>query len=184
MAILTSTATKHNQSGIALAISLVFLLLMTIIGVSAMSTSALQEKMAGNLKDKHWSFNASESAVMAGERVLCLNYEGRIPVIDPTNTTDGLYRTSITGIPVWQSVDWAGTDVFTHPDYPAAFSGSNFAQPPRFIIEEVQEVREGLTGGGGYSDAGKSRMMYRVTGRGVGGTANAVSMVQTTFAKK
>lgn len=181
MAILNNIASKHNQSGIALAIALVFLLLMTIIGISAMSTSALQEKMAGNLKDKIWSFNASESGIMEGERVLCIDYPGRIPAIDPTDTTDGLFRTSTTGEPVWQTVDWAGTDVRTHP---AAFSNTNLAQAPKFIIEEVQEVREGLGGGGGYSDSGKSRMMYRVTGRGVGGTANAVSIVQSTFAKK
>lgn len=184
MAILNSTTTKHSQSGVALAIALVFLLLMTIIGVSAMSTSALQEKMAGNLKDKSWSFNAGESAAVAGERVLCLDYEGRIPVIDPTNTTDGLFRTSTTGIPVWESVDWTGTDVFTHPGYPADFPNTNLAQSPKFIIEEVQEVHEGLGGGGGYSDTGKSRMMYRVTGRAVGGTPNSVSILQSTFAKK
>lgn len=181
MAILNKTTARHAQSGIALAISLIFLLLMTIIGVSAMSTTALQEKMAGNLKDKHWSFNASESGAMAGERVLCLDYDGRIPVIDPSNTTDGLYRTSGTGEPIWETVDWAGSDTFTHT---AAFSSSKLYEAPRFIIEEVQEVKEGLGGGGGYSESGKSRMLYRVTGRGVGGTPNAVSIVQSTFAKK
>ena len=191
MAILNGTTTKHNQSGIALAIALVFLLLMTIIGVSAMSSSALQEKMAGNLKDKHWSFSQAESGITEGERVICEDYPGRIPAIDPSVTTDGLYRTSTTGDPVWNTVDWsaAGTDYFTHAGWP----GNNYlsdpaiqfmAEPAKFIIEEVQEVTDGLKGSFGYSNTGKSRMLYRVTSRGVGGTANAVTMLQSTFAKK
>jgi len=184
MAILNKTATKHVQSGIALAIALVFLLLMTIIGVSALSTTALQEKMTGNLKDKHWSFNAAESAIVEGERKLCYDYTGRIPAIDPANLTDGLYRTSTTGDPVWQTADWTGSDVFTHPAYPSGFVGSKLAGPPRYIIEEVQEVQENLKGSFEYSRRGGSRMLYRITARGVGGTPNAVSMVQSTFAKK
>jgi len=189
MAILNRTATKYAQSGIALAIALVFLLLMTIIGVSAMSTSALQEKMAGNLKDKHWSFNQAESGLTEGERILCEDYPGRIPNIDPSNTTDGLYRTSTTGDPVWKTVDWSGTDVFTHPGWAGdnyiSIPGRKFvAERPKFIIEEVQEVKENLKGSFEYSRRGGSRMMYRITSRGVGGTANAVSIVQSTFAKK
>ncbi len=190
MATLYSTTAKHNQSGIALAIALIFLLLMTIIGVSAMSTSALQEKMAGNLKDKHWSFAQAESGITEGDRVLCEVYTGRIPAIDPSNVTDGLYRASTTGDPVWNTVDWAsGTDLITHTGWP----GNNYlsdttkqyiAGPTKYIIEEVQEVTDGLKGGFGYSNTGKSRMLYRVTSRGVGGTANAVTMLQSTFAKK
>jgi len=192
MATLYSTTTKHNQSGIALAIALIFLLLMTIIGVSAMSTSALQEKMAGNLKDKHWSFGQAESGITEGDRVLCEVYTGRIPAIDPGNVTDGLYRTSITGDPVWNTVDWSasGTDYFTHPSWgPSNMYLSDptkqyVAEPAKFIIEEVQEITDGIKGGFGYSNTGKSRMLYRVTSRGVGGTANAVTMLQSTFAKK
>jgi type IV pilus assembly protein PilX len=190
MAILNSTVGTHKQSGIALAIALVFLLLMTIIGVSAMSTSALQEKMAGNLKDKHWSFSQAESGITEGERILCEVYPGRIPSIDPGNTTDGLYRTSNTGIPIWETIDWtAGTDVFAHTSWATGYyisepTRSFVAAPAKFVIEEVQEVRDGLKGSFGYSNSGKSRMLYRVTSRGVGGTANAVTILQTTFAKK
>jgi len=195
MAILHSTSTKHSQSGIALAIALIFLLLMTIIGVSAMSSSALQEKMAGNLKDKHWSFGQAESGITEGERVLCYDYTGRVPKIDPTNTTDGFYRASTTGDPVWNTVDWStsGTDYFTHPGWPTndylsanglALGKKFVAEQTKFIIEEVQEVQENLKGGFEYSRRGGSRMMYRVTARGVGGTANAVTILQSTFAKK
>jgi type IV pilus assembly protein PilX len=41
--------------------SLVILLILTILGVTALSTSSLQEKMAGNIQDVTRAFQAAES---------------------------------------------------------------------------------------------------------------------------
>jgi len=57
----------HNQSGVVLVISLIILLLLTIIGLTAMQTTALEEKMAGNLRDKNLAFQAAESALRVAE---------------------------------------------------------------------------------------------------------------------
>ena len=42
-----SPVTPHAQRGMALLVSLVFLLLLTLIGLSSMQNATLQEKMAG-----------------------------------------------------------------------------------------------------------------------------------------
>lgn len=42
-----SPATPHSQRGMALLVSLVFLLVLTLIGLSSMQNATLQEKMAG-----------------------------------------------------------------------------------------------------------------------------------------
>ncbi|MCX7100437.1 MAG: PilX N-terminal domain-containing pilus assembly protein, partial [Methylobacter sp.] len=52
-----------NQSGAVLIISLIMLLLLTLIGTTAMQTSTLEEKMAGNLRDRDIAFQAAESAL-------------------------------------------------------------------------------------------------------------------------
>jgi type IV pilus assembly protein PilX len=57
----------RDQSGVVLAISLIILLLLTIIGLSATQTTALEEKMAGNLRDKSLAFQAAESALRVEE---------------------------------------------------------------------------------------------------------------------
>jgi len=57
---------KH-QGGAALMFSLIFLLLLTIIGLTAMQSSTLQERMAGNTRDTNLAFQAAELGLRAGE---------------------------------------------------------------------------------------------------------------------
>lgn len=52
---------RRHERGTALIMSLVILLILTILGVTAMSTSSLQEKMAGNLQDMVRAIEAAES---------------------------------------------------------------------------------------------------------------------------
>jgi type IV pilus assembly protein PilX len=56
-----------RQSGMALIVSLVFLLLLTLLGVSAMQTASLQEKMAGSVSLRNQSFQAAEAVLRLGE---------------------------------------------------------------------------------------------------------------------
>ncbi|KZY30693.1 hypothetical protein A3752_06030 [Oleiphilus sp. HI0081] len=52
-----------RQQGAALVISLIILIVMTLVGVSSMSTSLVQEKMAANAQNTNITFQAAESSV-------------------------------------------------------------------------------------------------------------------------
>jgi len=65
-----------KQSGAALFVSLVILLVLTVIGLSAARRSTLQEKMASNLHVKNLAFNAAESAI--GGFVVDSHLDGRL----------------------------------------------------------------------------------------------------------
>jgi len=52
-----------SQRGVALVVALVFLLLLTILGVTVMNTSALEGRMAGNTQETNRAFHAAESAL-------------------------------------------------------------------------------------------------------------------------
>jgi Tfp pilus assembly protein PilX len=56
------------QSGVVLIISLVMLLLLSIIGISGMAVTILEEAMAANHRDRNLAFQAAEAALRAGER--------------------------------------------------------------------------------------------------------------------
>ncbi|WP_172962254.1 pilus assembly PilX family protein [Hydrocarboniclastica marina] len=64
--ILDFKATR-GQRGSALIVSLVMLLLMTLVGVASMQGTILQERMAGNLRDREMAFEATETALRVGE---------------------------------------------------------------------------------------------------------------------
>lgn len=53
----------QQQKGVALAVSLMFLLILTILSVSAMQNSTLETKIAINHQHKQMSFQAAESAL-------------------------------------------------------------------------------------------------------------------------
>jgi len=55
------------QRGTVLIVSLVFLLLLSMLGLSSLQNATLQEKMAGSLNLRQTTFHAAESVLRAGE---------------------------------------------------------------------------------------------------------------------
>ncbi|MHC8388511.1 pilus assembly PilX family protein [Pseudomonas sp. MDT2-39-1] len=68
-----ASLTVHTQRGMALLVSLVFLLLLTLIGLSSMQNATLQEKMAGSVSLRNQSFQGAEAALRVGESAVQLD---------------------------------------------------------------------------------------------------------------
>lgn len=56
-----------RQRGMVLLVSLVFLLLLTLLGISSMQNATLQEKMSGSVNLRNLSFQKAEAALRLGE---------------------------------------------------------------------------------------------------------------------
>ncbi|SHN14234.1 type IV pilus assembly protein PilX [Pseudomonas asturiensis] len=65
----TKTFPAH-QRGMVLLVSLVFLLLLTLLGISSMQNATLQEKMAGSVTVRNLSFQKAEAALRLGESAI------------------------------------------------------------------------------------------------------------------
>jgi type IV pilus assembly protein PilX len=59
-----------RQNGAVLVVSLFILLVLTLIGVSGMQGTVLQERMASNTRDRSLAFQSSESAMREAEAYL------------------------------------------------------------------------------------------------------------------
>lgn len=57
------TSTNKNQRGSALIVSLLILLVLTIIGVTALNSTVMEEKMSSNFQTGNTAYQAAESAV-------------------------------------------------------------------------------------------------------------------------
>ncbi|MDZ4730045.1 MAG: PilX N-terminal domain-containing pilus assembly protein [Xanthomonadales bacterium] len=69
----TMQAGPHNiskQSGFALIVGLVVLLLLTLIMLTALKLASLEERMAGNLRNQNIAFQAAESALREAEALI------------------------------------------------------------------------------------------------------------------
>lgn len=68
-----------KQRGSILLISIVFVVLMSMIAVSGMQISSLEERMAGNHQDKDRAFQAAEAALIEGEEfVLTTSFDREV----------------------------------------------------------------------------------------------------------
>lgn len=56
-------AAQRRQSGVALIVALILLVVITVIGLAAIRTSTLQEKMAGNTFDRAQAFQVAEATL-------------------------------------------------------------------------------------------------------------------------
>lgn len=57
----------ESERGAVLLVALVMLLLLTLIGLAGMRMEQLEERMAGNLRDRQMAFQSAEAALSAGE---------------------------------------------------------------------------------------------------------------------
>jgi hypothetical protein len=80
------------ERGTALVMSLVILLILTILGVTALSTTTLEEKMAGNMQEYTRAFEVAESGVSSalktpGALNLNMSVNNEFPYTHPPHGT-------------------------------------------------------------------------------------------------
>lgn len=143
---------KGRQTGSALIISLVILIVMTLIGITAMGSSTLQERMAGNSRDMALSFQAGEAALRGGESWLG---SGNNSLLDP-----------IAEPAAWDGDNETGSETGLSP---------LLADDPKYHVAKAREVRIGI---GLPADW---RYINPVTARAVGGADTTVTVVQSMF---
>jgi type IV pilus assembly protein PilX len=169
-----------NQRGVALFISLVLLLVLTIIGVSAVQTTSLEERMARNTNDSVLAFESAEVALRSAEEFLRANVNST--ALFPPGGNNGLWKAADYLQPErWEQANiWTGNNSV---ELPANTIAGVDAQP-RFIIEWVATVQRSENP---YMLVQSSSALFdrieifRITARGVGGSPNARVLLQSTF---
>lgn len=186
-----------TSAGFVLIASLLFLIVLTLLGVSSMSTVGLQERMASNLKEKERATEAAETA-NRGAELLLAEYPPA-GVIDEIPVTGSPGPTGVwnlggpiggTAQPVSSfSIDanWAVAAQFAAPPFDTnnligtGAANLYFAKPrsytEEFLFQPYSLSSEDLAAGAGY-------FYYRVTGRGFGGNDTAQSVVQSTYLRR
>jgi len=167
------------QRGAVLVVGLVFLLLMTLIGVTAFSVATQEERMAGNTRDRLRAFEAAEQALRVCEQHL----SGPLPpVLSADGSAElGMYEApdvdrSLPEKEKWETIAW---DV----DPARQLNGvPEVAEQPRCIVQRLARAPS--------SDAGLRAELavapafaYQVTGRGVGINRRTVVVLQSTFVR-
>jgi type IV pilus assembly protein PilX len=166
-----------DQRGAILVTSMLLLLVLTIIGVTVMQMSRMQERMAGNTRDVNLAFQAAEGA-MRGTELFIAQQEIR-PVGCSSGPCDVWLQDSLTGTVANRDGGWWLDNGRTYGQ--AAMDGLDV--PPTSVVEELGFVR---TDGGVVmgQDPPDGRDFYQVTSRSTGGSGLAEVVLQSTYTRK
>lgn len=158
--------------------ALLLLVVMTILALSVMQMSRVQERMVGNTRDLNVAFEAAEAAVRNGEALV--HQQVTAPVDCSSAPCKFWVKGSLPDI-ANQSADWWTSNATAFAD-PAGKAMSAVKNNPSYVIEHLGFVR--TDGGVETSVEPAGRDFYEVTGRSTGASGLANTVVQTTFARK
>ncbi len=97
----------QKQRGVALFVGLMFLLVLTMLGLSASQGSIMQERMAGNVADANIAFQRAEGTLRLAEQKVIRYIEGGsggLGFVPPNLDKTGLDRNNCT----MSGYDWDG----------------------------------------------------------------------------
>jgi type IV pilus assembly protein PilX len=117
----------YKQQGVALVVSLLLLLAITLLAVSNMKRTTVQEQMTGNLYDRQLALQQAEAALLVAERLLAAAPLPGGPVALINNA--GVYDIPDPLLPD----RWAPGQVVAWVQAPAMNDG--MANPANYIIE-------------------------------------------------
>lgn len=193
---------RQRQNGAALIVGLIFLVVLTMIGVTSARMSSLEERMSGNLRDRSLAMQAAELALRDAERdILWLGVVGgkRATQISglsyfwPNCNMDGAANTDDDGLcdrkgatPTYgtSTLSWAALNV-NGTVYPAialdmtaapSVEHGTFTGAPAIALVSAQPryLIEGFTTTSNVTS-------YRITVRAQGANANTVVWLQEIF---
>lgn len=162
--------TYKKQSGAVLFISLIMLLLLTLIGVSGMQTTILEEKMSGNYRDQNIAFQAAESTLLEAEKYIMSpapTYPGVGGLLDIADAEPAdYYAPSLWQVGSFNSASTlqAFSDSLGFPPSPPAAA---LAYAPRYVIKKISQVGSVST--------------FRITASAIGRSPGTRVILQTIF---
>ncbi len=178
---LPSIATSAHARGAALVVGLLILLVITIIGLSSMRSTLLEERMAGNLRDRARAFEAAEAALRAAEGWLLS--QGSRPLTNSGSpyevwTANGPDPDTSNATPWWfeNTIDaaWWSSNARSHSYY-------LLPSTPGYVVEEMQFVPDSGTLNIGTGTT-TGRWFYRITARATGADSATEVLLQSTYA--
>jgi len=158
------------QSGVVLPVVLIFLVIMMLLGVTAIRNVTLEEKMAGNSRSYQVAFQSAEEALR-----FCENHiQGTIsPKFYAAQTTAVPKVSSTDELPAWSKDNWTATGYSTPVTLKtgSASSGASCMVEPFMISCKSLAISSSIEWCNGY----------RVTGRGTGPSSETAVLLQSFF---
>ncbi len=170
----------NAQQGIVLIVGLVMVLLISIIALSSIRGSGLQEAMAGNMRDRELAFQASEAALSVGESTLRV---GTPPNCDGAVHSSFRCYADIDKATPATSLQYSDITSFVARGNTTSL-GLNVVNQPTYVVEQLDDYQIKDDGSALELNGAPVAWIrpFRVTAIGEGATTNAQVVVQSIYA--
>jgi len=162
-----------RQKGVVLAITLILLVLITLLAVSGMRATIMEERMAGNSRNLNISFQMAETALREAENQLRSATNVRVIADAVGNTVNGV-TACMNNVDTldFTIADWANIG---QPACPYVGTADDaITKSPEFFVEFQYFNAPAMMGGEGDC-------FYRITARGYGADNNSQTTLQSTY---
>ncbi|MGB7754936.1 MAG: PilX N-terminal domain-containing pilus assembly protein [Salinisphaera sp.] len=186
------SGTTTRQDGFILVTSLIFLVILTLLAVSAINSSTLQERMAANQREKSRALDAADSALRHVETLLASSdFRACNPVMNPGITSNSQSTNSCnanaSGLAVIPASSgntdsatyylsdqfWSQTGVSTYQlPGDASTSGLNIQYVVEYVRQQADDLNPGSAG---------TTVLFRITARARGRSPGSRAVVQSVY---
>lgn len=185
MALLTSrSSTAAKNSGAVLIVCLLLMVPLLLLGIGAMESAVLGERMAANAEDRGRAFGAAETALKTGEA--WLKAQAFLPVATDSGK-QGVWREGVLDAAFPEGTAWwqqSAADANWWASHGTAVaSDSSVAAPAHYVIEQYRFVTDGESAGVGTGGLQPVVVFHRITALGVGRRATTRVRLQSTFVR-
>ncbi|WP_210395817.1 pilus assembly PilX family protein [Motiliproteus sediminis] len=161
---------RSTQQGITLITCMIVLVIITLLGLASIEDSTLEEKMAGNLRNRNLAFQLAESALRQGE-----TYILTVSSLPDFDGTGGHYQAMGDVLHDFPAASWSSASARQYTG--ADVASLQTAEMPLYIIEQLKAEAPGAD-----TEAGTAiddERFYRITARAVGGNSSAEVILQS-----
>lgn len=177
-------SSTNSQNGAALITGLIFLVVLTLISLSAVKSTSLEERMAGNARDQDVAFQGAEAGVREAMNLLGTSLPAASGFV--VGCANGLCENDPT-TPVWTTItannDWTSSKTLAYSGTLTFDGSTQVPTQPHYIIELItgSSAPSGESASEGGGSSGTTVTSYRITARGWGLTNQTQATVQATF---
>jgi type IV pilus assembly protein PilX len=187
-----STATNRQQ-GFVLVTAVMLMVILTIVILSMLRTTILEERMVGNSRDWNNAFQAAEAALRDAEREILIGsrVSGQTGFVAGCSSTGlclpNTCQSSANCSPIWIQLTDSGWKSGTGTSKSLAYGSQTsaaalpgFSAQPRYIIEALS-VTTGTNSAKTTPGGATTSTLYRVTAVGFGLNTSSRVMLQSVI---
>ncbi|WP_243431926.1 pilus assembly PilX family protein [Aliamphritea spongicola] len=174
----------RKERGATLIVTLIFLLIIVTVSMGGIQTTAMEERMANNARQRNLAFQSAEAGLREAERFIDSLTDtggfGSVPGLLAINDNEPNYFSGVT----W--VDGTAASVLVSPN---AVNLHSLKENPRYIIKYVTDNNtDGQDGieiiNDGTPSGGDRVAIFKIVSRGVGGNATTQVILKSNYGKR